>query len=122
MTALLVVLGGLVGAPTRYLTDQWVQTRRDSIVPWGTFVVNVTGSFILGLVAGAAYGAGLPSWALTLVGTGFCGALTTFSTFGYETWRLIETGNYRAATFNVVTSLAAGLAASALGWVIGTAL
>lgn len=122
MTALLVLLGGAVGAPARYLADQWVQSRHDSVLPWGTFTVNVTGSLILGVVGGAASTGALPAWVLTLVGTGFCGALTTFSTFTYETWRLLETGSWRPAILNVVGSLAVGLAAAALGWVVGTAL
>lgn len=120
MTALLVLLGGAVGAPARYLTDQWVQSRRDSVLPWGTLTVNVAGSFVLGLVAGAASAGGVPSWVPTLVGTGFCGALTTFSTFGYETWRLLETGSLRPALANVIGSLAVGLGACALGWALGS--
>jgi len=121
VTALLVLLGGAVGAPARYLTDQWVQARHDSVLPWGTFTVNALGSLVLGAVAGAAYAGTLPAWALTLAGTGFCGALTTFSTFGYETIRLVETGSWRPALVNVVGSLAVGLGASALGWVAGSA-
>lgn len=122
MTALLVLLGGAVGAPARYLTDQWVQSRHDSALPWGTFTVNVIGSFVLGLVGGAASTGLLPAWVLTLVGTGFCGALTTFSTFAFETWRLLETGSWRPAAINVVGSLAVGLGAAALGWLVGTAV
>jgi CrcB protein len=122
VTALLVLLGGAIGAPARYLTDRYVQARRDSVLPWGTFTVNVIGSLVLGLVAGAAAGGALPSWVLTLVGTGFCGALTTYSTFGFETLRLVEAGSWGAAALNVVGSLAAGLTACALGWLAGTAL
>lgn len=120
MTVLLVLLGGAVGAPVRYLTDQWVQARHDSVLPWGTFTVNMAGSLVLGLMAGAASAGALPDWVLTMVGTGFCGALTTFSTFGFETWRLVETGSWRPALVNVVGSLAIGLAACALGWAIGS--
>jgi len=122
VTALLVLLGGAVGAPVRYLTDQWVQTRHDTVLPWGTFTVNIAGSLILGLVAGAASTGAFPAWGLTLAGTGFCGALTTFSTFGYETLRLVETGSWRTAFLNVVGSLAIGLGACAVGWAVGTAL
>lgn len=121
MTALLVLLGGAVGAPTRYLTDVVVQSRHRSVLPWGTVTVNVVGSFVLGLVAGLASSGHLASWALTLVGTGFCGALTTFSTFSYETVRLAHEGRWRAAAANVVISLALGLAAVVLGWLVGTA-
>jgi fluoride exporter len=116
VTAVLVVLGAVIGAPARYLTDLLVQSRHDSKVPWGTFTVNVAGSFVLGLVARLATDGGLPSWVLTLVGTGFCGALTTFSTFSYETVRLIDGGAWRTAALNVAASLAVGLGAVALGW------
>ena len=122
MTVLLVLLGGALGAPARYLTDQYVQGRHDTVLPWGTFTVNAVGSLVLGLVAGAAFGGALPAWVLTVVGTGFCGALTTFSTFGWETLRLAETGSWGAAALNVGGSVAVGLAAVALGWVAGTAL
>ena len=105
MTVLLVLLGGAVGAPARYLVDRWVQSRHASLMPWGTFTVNAAGSLVLGLVAGAVSAADGPDWVLTLVGTGFCGALTTFSTFGYETVRLAEEGAVSTAAINVVGSV-----------------
>ena len=114
MTLVLVLLGGAVGAPTRYLTDVAVQRLHRAAFPWGTWMVNVSGSFVLGVVA-----AGATDWVETLVGTGFCGALTTFSTFGYETVRLAEEGEATTATVNVVASLVVGLAAAALGWWLG---
>lgn len=117
MTVLLVLLGGAVGAPVRYLTDQAVQRRHSSAFPWGTWTVNVVGSLVLGIVVAAG-----PDWLVTLAGTGFCGALTTFSTFGYETVRLTEEGELATATWNVAGSLVAGLAAAALGWALGSAL
>ncbi|WP_151082286.1 fluoride efflux transporter CrcB [Nocardioides cynanchi] len=118
MTVLLVLLGGAVGAPTRYLTDLAVQRLHGTVFPWGTWSVNVVGSLVLGVVAGASP----PAWLLTLVGTGFCGALTTFSTFGFETVRLVEDGDHAAAAWNVVGSLAVGLAAVTVGWVVGNGL
>jgi CrcB protein len=120
MTALLVLLGGAIGAPVRYLADVMVQSRNRSDLPWGTITVNVVGSFVLGLVAGLTSTFTAPTWVLTLVGTGFCGALTTFSTFSYETVRLAEAGRWRAAVANVALSLAIGFAAVALGWWLGT--
>lgn len=116
--AFLVLLGGALGAPLRYVTDLVIQSRHDSVLPWGTLAVNVAGSFVLGLVAAAA----LPAWALTLLGTGLCGSLTTFSTFGYETVRLLEDGSYAAALANAVGNLALGLGAGALGWWLGASL
>jgi CrcB protein len=117
VTVLLVLLGGAVGAPVRYLTDVAVQRAHGTAFPWGTWTVNVVGSFVLGVVV-----AGGPGWVVTLAGTGFCGALTTFSTFGYETVRLAEEGETASAVWNVVTSLAAGLVAAALGWAVASAL
>ena len=122
MTVLLVLLGGAVGAPARYLTDRAVQRRGDSVFPWGTLCVNVVGSLVLGAVAAAAYAGSAPSWVLTLVGTGFCGALTTFSTFGYETVRLLEDGARWEALANAAVSLAVGMLACAVGWWGVTAL
>ncbi|HEU5042713.1 MAG TPA: fluoride efflux transporter CrcB [Nocardioidaceae bacterium] len=118
MTVVLVLIGGAVGAPLRYLTDLLVQARYDSILPWGTLTVNVVGSFVLGAVGAAVAVAGAPSWVMTLLGTGFCGALTTFSTFGFETVRLVEEGSLLEAFVNVAASLVAGLVAVAAGWAL----
>ncbi|TQF73255.1 fluoride efflux transporter CrcB [Rhodococcus spelaei] len=114
MTVLLVLVGGAVGAPARFLLDRTVQSRHDSEFPWGTLAVNVIGSLILGaLVGGAsAHGGAL----MTLVGTGFCGALTTFSTFSYETLRLLEDRARLYAFANVAVTLVAGIGAAFLGF------
>jgi fluoride exporter len=118
VSVVLVLLGGAVGAPLRYLVDLFVQSRHDSVLPWGTLSVNIAGSLVLGAVAAAVGQGGAPAWVLTLVGTGFCGALTTFSTFGFETVRLVEDGSWSEALVNVAVSLAAGLAAAAAGWAL----
>lgn len=120
MTALLVVAGGAVGAPARYLVDLFVQSRHRFGLPLGTLAANVAGSFLLGLLASLSAHGDLASWVLTLAGTGFCGALTTFSTFSFETLRLVESGRARAAVGNVVLSLGAGLAAVSIGWWLGS--
>ncbi|MFD7703499.1 fluoride efflux transporter CrcB [Streptomyces caelestis] len=115
MNWLYVMLGGMVGAPLRYLTDRAVQSRHDSVFPWGTFTVNVAGSMVLGLLTGAAAaGAADPRLQLFL-GTGLCGALTTYSTFSYETLRLAGTGARGHAAVNVVASVVAGLGAAFAG-------
>jgi CrcB protein len=111
----LVFAGGAVGAPTRYLADRAVTARRRGVFPLGTVAVNVVGSLVLGLLAGAARWAGLPEQVTLLAATGFCGALTTYSTFGYETVRLLEEGAPVAAAGNALASLALGLAAATGG-------
>ena len=122
MSVLLVLVGGAIGAPLRYLTDLFVQSRHDSVFPWGTFAVNVVGSLVLGATAGAVATTDGPAWVLTLVGTGFCGALTTFSTFGFETVRLVEDGSLLEAALNVGASLVVGMAACVAGWSLAAAL
>jgi CrcB protein len=120
MTVMLVFAGGIIGAPLRYLTDRAVQARHDSLFPWGTFIVNLLGCLILGALAGA--GLALPAPLLVLVGIGFCGALTTYSTFSYETLRLVEQKAYFYATVNVVVSVLAGLGATLVGYTTVQAL
>jgi len=118
VTVLLVFAGGAVGAPARYLLDRWITGRRRAgVFPWGTLAVNLAGSLILGFVLGAART--LPEDVVTLLGTGFCGALTTFSTFGYETMRLLEDGSVLEAGCNALGSLVAGLALAAGGFFLG---
>ncbi|MFF2557556.1 fluoride efflux transporter CrcB [Nocardia sp. NPDC058058] len=112
MTALLVVLGAMIGAPLRYLTDRAIQTKHDSIFPWGTFTVNLIGCAVLGGLTGAA----VSSPVYALAGTGFCGALTTYSTFSYETVRLTEQRAYLYAAMNIVVSVIAGLGATLLSY------
>jgi fluoride exporter len=117
---LFVALGAAVGAPLRYLVDRAVQARHDSLFPWGTFAVNVAGSLLLGVLVGGADA--VPGPVATLLGTGFCGALTTYSTFGFETIRLIENRAGFYALANVLASIAAALAAAFLGIAIAEAI
>lgn len=118
MTALLVALGAAVGAPLRHLTDLWVQSLHGSLLPWGTVVVNVAGSFVLGVVGGLAASGGASTHTVALLGTGFCGALTTFSTFGYEIDVLLRRRAWATAAAHVAVSLAGGLAAVAAGYAL----
>jgi fluoride exporter len=122
MTALLVVLGAVIGAPLRYLTDRTIQSRHDSVFPWGTFGVNVAGSFLLGLLYQGLTTQAVPAPVWTLLGTGFCGALTTYSTFGYETVRLLAERSRFYALANVVASLVAGLGSAFTGAAVATAI
>ncbi|MET8779511.1 fluoride efflux transporter CrcB [Nocardia sp. NPDC050713] len=107
MMAVLVVVGGMVGAPLRYLIDRAMAARFESLLPLGTLTVNIVGSAVLGGLIGAS----ASSEVLAMAGTGFCGALTTFSTFGYETIRLVADGAYLYAVGNVVISVTACLVA-----------
>jgi fluoride exporter len=122
MTLLLVALGAVTGAPLRYLTDRFIQARHDTIFPWGTLTVNVAGSLIMGFLVGAAAAGRLDPMIVTVLGPGFCGALTTYSTFGYETLRLAEDGSRFLATANIAINLFAGLGAAFVGVAIAAAI
>jgi CrcB protein len=118
VTVLLVALGAAIGAPLRYLTDRTIQARHDSVFPWGTLTVNVVGSLILGVITGLPVGHAVAA----LVGTGFCGALTTYSTFSYETLRLAQDGARFYAVVNVAGSIVAGLGAAYGGLLLAQVL
>jgi CrcB protein len=120
--ALGLVVAGAIGAPARYLLDGFVQDRTEGAFPWGTFVVNMSGSFLLGLITGAALYHAFPSTPKIWLGTGLCGAYTTFSTFTFETIRLLEERASAAAFRNVAFSLILGTAAAAAGLVIASVL
>ncbi|MGP3952152.1 fluoride efflux transporter CrcB [Streptomyces sp. 7N604] len=122
MSWLLVVAGAAVGAPLRYLVDRAVQARHDSVFPWGTFVVNAAGSLVLGVLTGAASAGAASSQVQLLLGTGLCGALTTYSTFSYESLRLTERGWGFMAVANAVGSLLVGLGAAFLGVTVAEGL
>ncbi len=116
-----IVLAGAVGAPTRYLVDRFVRRRTEGDVPLGTFVVNVSGSLLLGFIVGLGLYHAFPDTPAAVLGSGFCGAYTTFSTFTYETLALAEARAYTAAVANVLLSAVvpalaagAGLALAAL--------
>lgn len=122
MTALWIVIGASLGAPLRYLTDRAIQARHDSAFPLGTLTVNMAGSFLLGLIAAGASTQAVPDGWAALLGVGFCGALTTYSTFGYETLRLIEDGAGGHALLNVVANVTSGLGAAFFGAAVALAL
>ncbi|MBB3086174.1 fluoride efflux transporter FluC [Geodermatophilus sabuli] len=114
MTPLLVAAGALVGAPLRLLTIRLaVRAGWDPAV--GTLAVNVAGSAVLGVLLGLT---AVPAAVLALVGTGFCGALTTFSTFGADVLRLVEARALRRALAHAAATVVLGIGAAALGYVL----
>jgi fluoride exporter len=119
---LAVALGGFIGAPSRYLLDRAISGRFESDLPWGTFVINVTGSLLLGFLTGLDTRGLLSAPAKALLGTGFCGAYTTFSTFSFESIRMVEDGRILEAAGNVGASVMVGLAAAVGGLAAGLAL
>jgi len=120
MTLLLVCLGAAVGAPARYLLDREVQRRVGGAFPWGTLAVNVAGCLVLGVLAGATARRELPRELVAALGTGFCGAFTTWSTLAWETARLDRCGERRLAGLNIGVSVLLGIASVTLGWGLGS--
>jgi CrcB protein len=114
--AVLVGLAAGVRAVARHVTDLVVQAQHDSVFPVGTFTINVIGSLLLGLITGLGPHHGLPTVPVVVFSAGFCGGFTTWSTFGYETVALAESGALLEAVGNIAASLAAGLAAAAAGF------
>jgi CrcB protein len=114
---LLVALGAAMGAPLRYavgiLVDRSASVGDRPAFPWGTFTVNVAGSLVLGVLVGGAHRVSGPVGAL--LGTGLCGALTTYSTFGLETVRLGAGGALGRAVLYAATSVTTALAAATVG-------
>jgi CrcB protein len=117
-----VGLGGFVGANARYLLGGWIAARVGSSFPYGTFVINMSGSFALGAIMGTLEGHVLSPAVRLSLAIGFVGGYTTFSTFTYETLRLLEDGSVLLATANVAGSLVVGLVAGILGLIAGRTL
>ncbi len=121
-TALWVGVGGFLGAIARYLVAGLI-SYPDEAFPWGTFVVNITGSFLLGLLVGFfAHSPPLHPDLRVGITVGFIGAYTTFSTFALETIDLGGVGSFGLAIMNVLASVVAGLAAVWLGQSLGRSL
>ncbi|WJL97151.1 CrcB family protein [Microbacterium sp. ET2] len=117
---LLLVVAGAFGAGARYVVDALVQRAWMRTFPLGIFLVNVTGSLLLGVLTGAALA--LDDTVVAVIGVGFLGAYTTFSTVSVETVLFAERGRWRLAIGNVVGTLLVGVAAAGMGLVIGTVL
>ena len=113
---LVVAIAGAAGAVTRYGIGRAVGERS---FPWATLVINVTGSFLLGLVLGVAMARGWSPTVVAGLGTGFLGAYTTYSTFSFETFDLARQERVGAAAAYVAVSIACGIAAAGAGWAVG---
>jgi CrcB protein len=117
---ILIGAGGFLGAVARYVVDGRIVQATGASLPWGTFVVNVSGSFAVGLLfALVTERAALPSELRGPVMIGFIGAYTTFSTLALESWRMMEDGAWLAATLNLGGSILVGVAAVVAGVAIG---
>lgn len=118
----LVALAGGVGAALRFLLDGAIRARTAASFPVGTAVINLTGSFALGLVTSLAAGQVIPQEFAAVLGVGLLGGYTTFSTASYETVRLVRERRYRASFVNGVGVLVGAVASSALGLWLGSLL
>ena len=120
MTLLFLAVGGAFGAVSRYLVQGWVQDLTGGRFPWGTFAVNISGSFALGLVFALAMDRAVlaPEVRVPLM-VGFIGSYTTFSTLMLESWVLVEEGDLARMLFNLMGSVAVGMVAVVAGLVVG---
>jgi CrcB protein len=109
---LIIGLGGGLGSMARYLCQKWFNETYPHPFPWGTFVVNITGCFLIGLIYAASEKTSLlsPQARLLLI-TGFCGGYTTFSTFAFENMNLLRSGDYLYFIIYVLLSVVLGIAA-----------
>jgi CrcB protein len=123
MTLVLIAAGGAAGAISRYLLQGWVQDLSGGRFPWGTFVVNISGSFLLGVIFALSVDRAVlaPEVRVPLM-IGFIGSYTTFSTLMLESWRLVEEGDYLFMLGNLLGSAVVGMAAVVAGLAIGRLL
>jgi CrcB protein len=118
-----IAVAGALGALSRYALEGFVSDRTGGAFPWGTFVVNVSGAFVLGLIFTLLTERWMADpWLRSSLTIGFLGAYTTFSTLSFESYRLLEDGSVGLAFANLLGSCAAGLAAVYLGVVLGRAV
>lgn len=121
MTAVLVPVAGGIGAGCRFALDGFARSRIGIAFPWGTMIINLSGSLLLGLLAGLVT-AGLPLGVQAIAGTGFMGGYTTFSTASVETLRLIQERRWAAVVVNGLGMLVLATALALLGMIIGRAI
>jgi len=115
MIVLLVSLLGGLGAVARFVVDGWIRGRWSTRLPVATIAVNVSGSLLIGFLAGGLASGGISHDAYVVAATGFCGGYTTFSTATVETVRLAQAGAYRRAVLNAFGSLVLTVLAAAAG-------
>lgn len=119
MLILLTGIAGSIGACLRYLTDRTISNKTSASFPMGTFAINATGSFFLGIIEGLSSGHHIGNFTATILGTGFCGAFTTFSTYMYETFNLFSSKSYLQGTLNLVGTTIVCLSFAGLGLYLG---
>ena len=119
---MLVALGGAIGSAARYLVGAFVANRFGPDFPWGTFIVNVSGSFFIGVILSLVGGGQLPAGARLFLAVGVMGGYTTFSTYSNETLQLVQGGEVGAAMFNALGQVVAGFIGVYLGVVLGRVL
>ena len=119
---LLVAAGGAIGAVGRYLAGLWIAARLGDEFPWGTFFVNVTGSFLIGAVLGLVEGGTLPAGARLFLAVGVLGGYTTFSSFSYEALTLTSKGDYASALFYSLGQVTLGLVAAYAGLYLASSI
>ncbi|HUY66178.1 MAG TPA: fluoride efflux transporter CrcB [Acidimicrobiales bacterium] len=115
-----LAVAGALGAVLRHLVDRLVQRRIRSGIPLGILAVNLTGSLVLGVLVASGLRHGIPTAWVTVAGTGLIGSYTTFSTFAFDTVRLMEADRRAASLLNVVVSITAGIGAAAAGLAVGS--
>ncbi|MDC3423657.1 fluoride efflux transporter CrcB [Aquibacillus sp. 3ASR75-11] len=116
---LFVGIGGIGGAITRYLLGKWITQKSSKTFPLGTWTMNVTGSFFLGIFALLYVHNSIIEWIWLLIGVGFLGSYTTFSTFGYETIQMLQKQEMKNAVIYVSTSVILGILFAWIGgWIV----
>lgn len=119
---LFVGIGGVLGAISRFLLGQWITKKTPDTFPFGTWIINISGSFALGVLVVLHLDHTIPDWLWLLLAPGFLGAYTTFSTFGYEVIHMMEQKDTRRTAIYIVTSVLLGIISASIGGLIGNVL
>jgi CrcB protein len=119
MTYLAISIGAVLGANARFIVGGWIAERWGTWFPLGTFVINVSGSLLIGVILALSSDRLTPEWFRPLLAIGFLGSYTTFSTFSFETLALVQSGSFGLAAVNVIASVGAAFAGVYAGTVLG---